>query len=88
MQMIGDLNGGSMISVFSERPMSVLALILFLRRPAGDELHALDYDIPASVFHQEMDMVGCHHVVQYGETEPLLCFKDPMQVPAPIARKL
>jgi hypothetical protein len=54
----------------------------------GDELHALGYDIPASVFHQEMDMVGCHHVVQYGETEPLLCCKDPMQVPAPIARKL
>jgi hypothetical protein len=48
----------------------------------GNELHALRYDISACVFHQEMDMVGCHHVVQYGETEPLLCFKDPMQVPA------
>jgi hypothetical protein len=35
-----------------------------------------------------MDMVGCHHVVQYAETEPLLCVKDPMQIPAPIARKL
>ena len=45
----------------------------------GNELHALRYDISACVFHQEMDMVGCHHVVQYAETEPLLCFKDPMQ---------
>jgi hypothetical protein len=23
-----------------------------------------------------MDMVGCHHIVQYGETEPLLCLEN------------
>jgi len=65
--------------------MSILAPVVFLRRPAGDELHALGYDIAAYVFHQQMDVVGCHHVVQYAETESLLCFGEPMQVPAPIA---
>jgi hypothetical protein len=27
---------------------------------------------PACVFHQEMHLIGRHHVVQYGQTEPLL----------------
>jgi hypothetical protein len=37
-------------SGFPERAMSVLALIAFLRRPSGDQLHAAGYDSPACVF--------------------------------------
>ena len=29
-------------------------------------------------------MVGCHHVVEHAQTVPLLCFKEPMEITAPI----
>jgi hypothetical protein len=40
------------------------------------------------VFDQQMNMVGCHHAVQYGETDLPLCFEDPMQIPATITGHL
>lgn len=33
---------------------------------------------------QTQQSIGCHHVVQYGETEPLLCLENPAQITAPI----
>jgi hypothetical protein len=57
-------NSGGVITVFPERAMPVLALIVFLRRSPGDQLHALGYDIPACVFNQTMDVVGRDHVIQ------------------------
>jgi hypothetical protein len=52
MQVLIRFDRGSVITVFPKRAMSVLALIVFLRRPAGDQLHALGYDIPACVFNK------------------------------------
>jgi hypothetical protein len=76
------------VAVFPERPVSILALVVFLRCSPGDELHALCDDIPACVFHEEVDVVGCHHVVKHAQTVPRLRFKEPVQITAPIAREL
>ncbi len=57
MQVLVGFDRGSVITVFPKRAMSLLAVIVFLRRPAGDQLHALGYDIPACVFNQKMDVV-------------------------------
>jgi hypothetical protein len=88
MQMLVGLDGRRMIAVFPKCAMPVLALIVLLRGSARDELHALRDNVSACVFHQQMNMVACHHIVQYAETESLLCFKDPMHIPATIAGKL
>ena len=64
--------------VLPERPVSIFPLVIFLRRSSGD-------NISAGIFHQEMNVVGCHHVVQYRETEPLLGFENPMQITSSIA---
>jgi len=57
------------------------------RAAAGDELHALRYDI-LCVFHQEMNVVGGHYVVEHAKPKPLLCFEDPVQIAPPGPRKL
>ena len=46
-----------MRTVFPEPSVSIFALVVFLRGAPGDELHALGYDVPASVFYQEMNVV-------------------------------
>jgi hypothetical protein len=33
-----------------------------------------------------MDLIGCDHVVEYGQTEAFLGLEDPVQVAVPIAR--
>jgi len=33
-------------------------------------------------------MIGCHDVIEHAQTEALLRFKKPMQIAAPITRKL
>ena len=88
MQVLVGFNGGGVITIFPERPVPILPLVVFLRRSPGDELHALLDNIYAGILHQEVDMIRCHQIVQYGETEPLLCLKHPMQIPATVARKL
>ena len=76
MQVLVGFNGNGVITILPERPMSILALVVFLRGAAGDEIHTLRNHVRACVFHQKMDVVRCHHIVQYGETEPLLCFEE------------
>jgi hypothetical protein len=72
MQVFVGFDRGGMITVFPERPVSILPLVVFLCRSPGDELHTLRDNILTGVFHQQVDVVGCHYVVQYTETEPLL----------------
>ena len=50
MQVLVGFDGGGMIAVFPEWPMSILALIVFLRGAAGDEMHALRNDARPCVF--------------------------------------
>jgi len=40
----------------------------------------------AGVFEQKMNVVGCDHIINHRETEPLLCLENPVQITAPIAR--
>lgn len=53
------------VAIFPERALAPLALIVFLRRAPGDELHALRDDAFAAVLHQEMDMIGRHHKIEH-----------------------
>jgi hypothetical protein len=64
MQVLIGLNSRGMISVFPERSSAPFALIIFLCRAPGYQLHTLGNDILASVFHQEVNIVGCHHVIK------------------------
>ena len=59
------LDSRGMVPVFPEHPMSVLALIVFLGGTTGDELHALGNNVRPCVFHQEVDVVGRHHIVEH-----------------------
>jgi hypothetical protein len=38
----------------------------------------------AGVFH--MNVIGCHNVVEHAQTEPLPCFKDPVEITATVPR--
>jgi hypothetical protein len=42
------------------------------------------YDIPACVFDQQVSVIGCDHVVEHAQTEPLLGFENPAQITAPV----
>jgi hypothetical protein len=76
-----------MIAVFPERALPTFALVIFLGNAACNQLHALRYDVLPPISDQEMDVTGCHYVVEHRQAEPLLRFKNPMQVTAPITRK-
>jgi hypothetical protein len=41
----------------SERSLAVFALIAFLGGAAGDQLHALSYDVGSRVVDQEMNVI-------------------------------
>jgi hypothetical protein len=56
--------------------------MLGVSRAAGNELHALRDNIPATILHQQVDVIGCHHVIEHAQTKALLSFENPMQVPA------
>ncbi len=53
-----------MITVFPERALSPVALVVLLRSASGNQLHALRNNGRACVLHQKMKMIGCHHVVE------------------------
>jgi hypothetical protein len=55
---------------------------------AGDELHALCYNICTGVFDQQMDVIGRHRIIEHAKTETLPGFENPMQVAAPITCEL
>jgi hypothetical protein len=43
--MLVSLNSGSVIAILPERTLLAFALVVFLRRAPGDELHALGNDV-------------------------------------------
>jgi len=51
MQVLVGFDSGGVIAVLSERPVSILGLVVFLRRSPGDELHTLRDNISAGVLH-------------------------------------
>ena len=88
MQVLVNLDGRGVITVLPERSVPIFPLIIFLRRSPCDELHALRDSIPAAILHQQVDVIGCHHVVEHAQTEAFLRFENPMQVTAAVTRKL
>ena len=78
-------NSGSVVTVLSKRPLTALALVVFLRGAPGDELHALGDDVASGVFDQQVDVVGCDYVIEDAETKTFLCLEHPMQVAASVA---
>ena len=45
-------------------------------------------NIAADVFTEEVDVIGCHHIVNYAQAEALLSFEEPVQITATVPRKL
>jgi hypothetical protein len=64
-----------MITIFPERPMPVLTLVVLLRRAAADDLHALYNNLAPAVFNQNMNVIRCHYVIEQAQTE-LFCGQD------------
>ena len=69
MQMLVGLDCCGMISIFPERSAARLALVVFLRGTSSDQLHALGDNGRACVPHQEMNVVGYHHIVEQRKTK-------------------
>ena len=76
------------ITVLPECPLTILALIVLQCSPSGDELHALSNDIRACVFDQKMNVIACQDLIEHTKSKALFRFKKPVEITAPIARKL
>jgi hypothetical protein len=87
MQVLVILDSRGVITIFPECSLTILALVVLPRRTAREELHALRNRVCSRIFDEEVDVIGCHQVVEHRQAEPLLRFKNPMQVTAPITRK-
>jgi hypothetical protein len=86
MQVLVDLDGGGVITIFPERALVTFALVILLRGAPCDELHTVSNYVSARIFKQKMNVVGRHHIIEHAPTEPLLCLENPMQVAASVAR--
>jgi hypothetical protein len=51
--MLVGFDSSGVVAIFPERYLLAFALVVFLRRSPGDELHALGDDIASSVFDWE-----------------------------------
>ena len=78
--MFAGFDRGGVVTVFPERTLALLAVIVVLGGASGDQLHALRNYVLARVLHHEMNMVGGHHVVEHAEPEALFCQKEPAQL--------
>jgi hypothetical protein len=86
MQVFVGFDCGCMITVLPKRPVPILPLVVFLRRSTGDELHALSDSIFPGILHQEVDVIGCHHVVEHAQTQAFLSCEHPVQIAALVPR--
>ena len=88
-QMIPALRGSGMITIFPVGAFSVLSLIELLPRSSGHQLHGIGDHVPLPIIHNEqVNMVGCDHVVQNRQTIALLGLIQPLQIPMPILLEL
>jgi len=70
MQVLVDLDGGGVITIFPECALLAFAQVVFLRCAAGDELHALS--VCSSIFDQKMNVIRCHDVIEHTKAKALL----------------
>ena len=78
--MFAGFDRGGVVTVFPERTLALLAVIVVLGGASGDQLHALRNYVLARVLHHEMNRVGGHHVVEHAEPEALFGLKEPAQL--------
>lgn len=86
--MLVAIDCGRVIPILPECALSQLAPVELLPGAAGDELHTARDITLATILHQEVDVVGRHHIVEDAESKPLLGFEQPSQVAAPITGEL
>ena len=85
MQVLVDLDGRGVITIFPECTPLTFALVVLLRSAPRDELHALRNNIRTCVFDQKMNMVGCHQVIEHRKTKTFLGLEKPPLVTASVA---
>jgi hypothetical protein len=77
-----------MVTVLPERSLAPFALVVLLGRCGRRLLLALSYDVGSRVVDQEMNVIGCHRIIEDSQTQAFLGLETPMQVTATVTRKL
>ena len=77
-----------MIAVLPVGPFPTFPLVEFLTTPSGNQLEIFGYYIRFSIDHQQVDVIGGHHIIEYSQAEPFPCLKEPVIPTSPIPGKL
>ena len=78
MQVLVSFDGGGMIAIFPERSLLTFSVVLLLGRAPCDELHALHYNVCASVFNQEMNVVRRNYIIENRQAVTLPRLEQPI----------
>jgi hypothetical protein len=82
------VHGGGMVAVFPVGAARLFALVVFLRRAPGDQLHAARDFTLSAVYYQQVDVIRRHDVVQHTEVKAFPRLEQPVPPPLPVAAKL
>ena len=66
------------VAVSLKRALTLFATVVFLRRASRNQLQTLCDCIGNGVFHQQVNMIGGHHVIEEAQAEAFPGFKQPM----------
>jgi hypothetical protein len=78
-QVLSGLDGGCMVPVFPECAFTTFPVVILLGSSAGNQFNRLRNNrAVAIVLNDEVNMIRCHQIVQYDQTETPSCFKKPM----------
>lgn len=73
-------NNCRMITIFPKRTPAMFTLVELLAYSTGNELYRLGNNpLALIIMNQQMDMIGCHCVIQNYQPVPFLCLKKPLQ---------
>ena len=86
-QVVVTFNRRCVVAVFPEGTLATLAPVVVLRGAPRSQLHTARNHTLARVPHQEMNVVGSHHVVEDAQAETLLRFEEPVEIALPVARE-
>ena len=78
-------HSGRMISIFPERLLLILPMIVFLSRSPRDQMGRFRNDLSfADISGQKLDMVRTHHVVNHTQSITLHGLEKPPEITAPV----
>jgi hypothetical protein len=87
--MIATFNRRGMITIFPVSSLSILSLIEFLTRSTSRQLHGIGDHIPVAIIRDEqVNVIGCDHIIQESQPIPPPGLIKPVQIPMPILREL